>query len=125
MKTPLSGQDFGLFNQSSIENKIETSSLLVFTAQADVEEYQQNRNQGSGADADVEPSVVVKDPLLVVVGIVVEVGSVNSRLQGQIPGAQLVSHVKASFYWFLLPDWLEWVQLRVTLGQVDSQKLPV
>ena len=61
--------------------------LLVLAAQADVEEYEEGGHQGRGADADVKPGVVGEDPLLVVVGVVVEVLPVNSRLQGEVPGA--------------------------------------
>ena len=61
--------------------------LLVLAAQADVEEDEEGGHQGRGADADVEPGVVGEDPLLVVVGVVVEVLPVNSGLQGEVPGA--------------------------------------
>ena len=70
--------------------------LLVLAAQADVEDDEEAGHQGRGADTNVEPGVVGEDPVLVVVRVVVEVLPVDSRLQGEVPGAKLVPHVRTS-----------------------------
>ena len=71
-------------------------SILVLAPETDVEENEEQGDQGGGADADVEPGVVRKDPLLVVLGVVVKVMTIHSRLEGKVPGAKLVAHGSAS-----------------------------
>ena len=68
------------------------SHLLVDTAQHEVEEYEEESHARGAPDADVEPSVVREDPLLVVLGELVETGTSDGRLDCEVPSTELVSH---------------------------------
>ena len=65
---------------------------LVYAAEYEVEEDEEERHARGGPDPDVKGGVVTEYPLLVVAGELVEAGSSDGGLVGEVPGAQLVAH---------------------------------
>lgn len=61
-------------------------------AQIQVEKDEDQADQGTDSDAHVESGVVVKDALLVVLGIVVVLGALDGRLVGDEIARSLITH---------------------------------